>query len=201
MRKRYDWAAIQRYHDQGHSRDECIARFGFCLGSWYEATARGDLKAEINPMFHPGRRRYDWAEIQAYYDEGNSVRRCIERFGFGLAAWGKAVKRGDVRARPQRRPIAEVLLTSKCRTHVKERLLRAGLLENRCSRCGLLEWLSQPLSMHIDHINGVKNDNRLENLRMLCPNCHSQTPTYGGRNNRRSNRGRGHVLQDPPPLV
>ena len=45
--------------------------------------------------------------------------------------------------------------------------------------------------MQLDHINGVKNDNRLENLRMLCPNCHSQTQTYGGRNLKR------RALQEP----
>jgi 5-methylcytosine-specific restriction endonuclease McrA len=44
--------------------------------------------------------------------------------------------------------------------------------------------------MHLDHINGVRDDHRLENLRMLCPNCHSQTPTYGGRNAKR------HSLQE-----
>ena len=72
--------------------------------------------------------------------------------------------------------------TKRCRRHVKVRLLRAQLLQNRCQVCGLDERLGQPLNMHVDHVNGAKNDHRLENLRMLCPNCHSQTPTYGGRN-------------------
>jgi Zn finger protein HypA/HybF involved in hydrogenase expression len=64
------------------------------------------------------------------------------------------------------------------------RLLRAGLLENRCEECGISEWLGRPLIIQIDHINGVRDDHRLENLRMLCPNCHSQTDTYGARNKR-----------------
>jgi 5-methylcytosine-specific restriction endonuclease McrA len=49
---------------------------------------------------------------------------------------------------------------------------------------------------HIDHINGVRDDHRLENLRMLCPNCHSQTSTYGGRDVKRRRR-----LQEPPTLM
>lgn len=142
------------------------------------------------------RRRYDWSLVQCYYDEGNSIRQCMRRFGFFAGSWDKAVKRGDVRARPSCRPIAELLDSGGCRTHIKHRLLREGLLQNRCSECGITEWLGEPLTVQIDHINGVNDDYRLENLRMLCPNCHSQTDTYG-----RSNSERRRRLQDTPPVV
>jgi hypothetical protein len=69
------------------------------------------------------------------------------------------------------------------RSRLKKRLLEEGLLQNVCSTCnndGI--WLGKPLVMHLDHKNGDAEDNRLENLRMLCPNCHTQTPTYAGRN-------------------
>lgn len=142
------------------------------------------------------RLRYDWSEIQRYYDGGNSLRQCIRRFGFSRGAWHKAMKRGDFKTRPLGRPIAEILATAKCRTHIKRRLLRAGLLENRCEECGISEWLGEPLTVQIDHINGVHDDYRLENLRMLCPNCHSQTETYG-----RLNRGRRRELQEQQAVV
>lgn len=91
-----------------------------------------------------------------------------------------------IRPRPFGMSIAELLSSPKrSRKHLKARLVRAGLLQNSCSLCGLHDWKGRPLSLHLDHVNGVPNDNRLENLRMLCPNCHSQTPTYGGRNVRR----------------
>jgi 5-methylcytosine-specific restriction endonuclease McrA len=57
------------------------------------------------------------------------------------------------------------------------RLRRLGW-EYVCQICGVSEWLGKPLRLHLDHINGISNDNRLENLRFLCPNCHSQTTTY-----------------------
>ncbi len=66
---------------------------------------------------------------------------------------------------------------------LKRRLVEAGLIENRCASCGLLpEWNGKPLVLRLDHINGVCNDHRLPNLRFLCPNCDSQTPTFAGRN-------------------
>lgn len=66
---------------------------------------------------------------------------------------------------------------------LKNRLLEVGLLKNICSSCGLDDiWQNKQLNMHLDHINGDSRDNRLENLRILCPNCHSQTHTYTGRN-------------------
>lgn len=56
-------------------------------------------------------------------------------------------------------------------------------LEYKCAFCGNTgEWLGQKLTLQLDHINGKNNDYRIENLRFLCPNCHSITPTYAGKN-------------------
>lgn len=67
------------------------------------------------------------------------------------------------------------------RSHLKQRLLGAGLKENRCEACGIVEWQGKPLSMELHHVNGDGADNRLENLQLLCGNCHSQTENWGGR--------------------
>ncbi len=65
------------------------------------------------------------------------------------------------------------------------RLRMSGLLDYVCCCCGLVEWQGKPLALHLDHVNGNSQDNHLENLRFMCPNCHSQTATYAGRNKRK----------------
>jgi hypothetical protein len=65
---------------------------------------------------------------------------------------------------------------------LKARLIREGVLESRCGECGISEWQGRPLSLVLDHLNGVNNDHRRDNLRLLCPNCHSLTDTFAGRN-------------------
>ncbi|MEO7200978.1 MAG: HNH endonuclease signature motif containing protein [Candidatus Tumulicola sp.] len=127
------------------------------------------------------RRKYDWAAVQEYYNQGNTYDECIRKFGFSRGAWQKALVRGEIATRIRRWSIEEVVRSAKSRTHLKLRLLDAGLLEPRCYRCGINTWCGKPLSVQIDHINGIRYDNRLANLRMLCPNCHSLTPTYGYR--------------------
>jgi 5-methylcytosine-specific restriction endonuclease McrA len=70
----------------------------------------------------------------------------------------------------------------KSRASVRQLVLKDNLFEYKCKLCGIFEWLGIILSLHLDHINGKKDDHRIENLRWLCPNCHSQTETYTGRN-------------------
>lgn len=65
---------------------------------------------------------------------------------------------------------------------LKKRLISQGILEYKCAICGLKEWQNKPISLQLDHINGNNNDHRIENLRLLCPNCHSQTITFAGKN-------------------
>lgn len=65
---------------------------------------------------------------------------------------------------------------------VKRKLLKEGLFENKCGVCGITDWNGNPLAMELDHIDGNCHNHRLENLRMICPNCHAQTDTYCGKN-------------------
>jgi Zn finger protein HypA/HybF involved in hydrogenase expression len=180
VRKLHDWKAVKNYYDGGHTAQQCRERFQITYAAWAMAIRRGKLI--IKSHLADGPRRHDWKIVQAYYNEGYSVRGCIRRFGFSLGAWQKAVRRGEVTARPLGRALKDLLANGKARTNIKHRLMRAGLLENRCSQCGLREWCGEPLVVQIDHINGIREDYRLENLRMLCPNCHSQTQNYGRRN-------------------
>jgi 5-methylcytosine-specific restriction endonuclease McrA len=127
-------------------------------------------------------RRYDWPEIQRYYDEGHSITECQERFGFARETWNSARRRGAVVSRPQAMPIQKLLTGPRHRAHVRRRLVGAGLLIARCAVCAISDWRGEPLSLELHHINGDGNDNRLANLQLLCPNCHSQTDSWGGRN-------------------
>jgi len=69
------------------------------------------------------------------------------------------------------------------RCHLKRRLIQDGIIANKCCECGLApEWNGKKLVLVLDHINGVSNDHRKENLRLLCPNCNSQQSTFAGRN-------------------
>ena len=67
---------------------------------------------------------------------------------------------------------------------LRRRLVNEGVLERKCSACGLETWAGQPIPLELDHIDGNHHNNALNNLRLLCPNCHSLTPTFRGKNKR-----------------
>lgn len=140
-------------------------------------------KLGIAPRLEPSR-RYDWDRIREHYEAGHSAAECRREFGFTGNAWAEAIRRGAIVPRPRLESLDRILAAGRRRSrrHVKSRLLMAGLKENRCESCGLHDWHGRPLSLELHHVNGDGHDNRLENLRLLCPNCHSQTDTWGVRN-------------------
>lgn len=81
-------------------------------------------------------------------------------------------------------PLSEILIKDSIyqSNKLRKRLINAGLKNHQCETCGLVEWLGSPIPLELDHINGDKHDNRLSNLRVICPNCHALTDTYRGKN-------------------
>lgn len=69
---------------------------------------------------------------------------------------------------------------------LKNRLLKDNYFENVCSICGISDWMGHSLNMELDHIDGDRTNHKIENLRMLCPNCHAQTDTYRSKNRKLS---------------
>ena len=151
-------------------------------------------KSIINTM-----RSKDFAKVVS---EHNSVSEILEYFGFSKASgsMSKIVKerilrenldishfsKGNRNGGSPRYNLEDILIENSPYSNMdrlKKRILKAGLLEYKCEKCGNTgEWNGKPLVLQLEHKNGKHNDHRLENLEFLCPNCHSQTDTYSGKN-------------------
>jgi hypothetical protein len=112
-----------------------------------------------------------------------SIRRAIDRAGFDRSHFDHDAPRRRHGVTP--RPLEEVLVrgSSYQRSNLKQRLYDTGLKQRRCELCGQDEaWQGRRMALILDHINGVATDNRLENLRIVCPNCAATLDTHCGRN-------------------
>lgn len=84
-------------------------------------------------------------------------------------------------------PLRDVLVENSTyanTSRIKHRLIAEGYKKSLCESCGLEQWMGKDIPLQLHHINGVNDDHRLENLQILCANCHAQTETYAGRNTR-----------------
>ncbi len=97
---------------------------------------------------------------------------------------GQGWRRGSSAPTVSAVPLEQVLVDGRFTntSRLKRRLIQAGMKRARCERCHRDRWNGQPIPLELEHVDGRRENNRLSNLRLLCPNCHAQTPTYRGRN-------------------
>jgi hypothetical protein len=134
--------------------------------SWAEALRRVGLRDAGGNFRTIQRHAEEWGIATDHFDPGASRRRTF------------------LAQRPAR-PLEEVMVegSTYSRAHLKRRLFGDGLKQRRCEMCGQgEEWNGARIALILDHINGVPNDNRLENLRIVCPNCAATLATHCGRN-------------------
>lgn len=115
-----------------------------------------------------------------------TVHFAVNRLRLDTSHWlGMGYLRGKTHNYNPPQLLTEIMVVNSLYTstnRLKKRMIQEGLLANECSICCIKEWCNKPIVLQLDHVNGINNDNRLENLRLLCPNCHSQTETYAGKN-------------------
>ncbi|MEU6305507.1 HNH endonuclease signature motif containing protein [Streptomyces chartreusis] len=122
-----------------------------------------------------------------------NISRRIRAYGLDTSHFTPVIRTERQRNNQRRRPAEEILVedaSAGARRIPGSRLKRAmrelGAAEN-CALCGIEpEWLGEPLPLEVDHIDGNWRNNRIENLRLLCPNCHSTTDSYRGRSKGRA---------------
>lgn len=152
-----------RRRDQDGISDEAL------LLALRASSTRAELLRAIGLPADSG--SYDW------------LKRRLAQLGEPFAAFnGQGWAAGRVRG--PKRPLSELLVQGRLVNSgvLKRRLIAEGLLVWQCAGCSLTEWQGEVVPLELDHVSGDRYDNRLENLRLLCPNCHALTPTYRGRN-------------------
>jgi hypothetical protein len=192
---------------------QALKRLGLACRAKNIATLRkwaGRWEIDVAHLPRPGepvrRRRYTEAEARAAIAASRSWAESLRRLGFchsggnpatlkkRAAQWGVSTDHFDphaasneaLRRRPKV-PLAEILVprSTYSRSRLKQRLYDEGLKRPVCELCGQGDcWLGRPMGLILDHINGVRDDNRFENLQIVCPNCAATLDTHCGRKNR-----------------
>lgn len=163
------------------------------------------------------RKLIDWNVAQNLYDQGNTYKEICTKLNCNESSLRRGIKRGLLTPMPSTLRAAQLkasrglsprgrnvcndaeifcidskvsstVLRKRCR---KGDVILPGCQNDQCPHYMVAEpvWAGKLLVLQLDHVNGKRDDNRISNLRWLCPNCHSQTNTYCGRNNQRRSAG------------
>jgi hypothetical protein len=148
-------------------------------------------------------------ELKKFLNESKSMREVLQKIGYNTnGSGGYLMIKNECKLRSISIPLYSYFGSSDginkklddndvfcedstySRQHLKDRIIKNDLIEYKCFVCGNKgEWNGKKLSLQLEHKNGINNDNRLENISFLCPNCHSQTPTYAGKSRIKNNIG------------
>ena len=131
---------------------------------------------------------FEFFGIENKGGNNNTIKKRIKELGLSVSHFDKPQKGFINYINSKKRDLSEILVENSDykRAPLRRRIIKENLIEQVCGICGIRdEWNGLPLVLILDHINGVNNDNRLENLRFVCPNCNYQLPTHGGKNTKR----------------